>query len=344
MPQKRSDAKPNEKLLHLYTLLMLRGEDYISLNELVDVLDCSKATVIRLLASLEASGFAKLDTPLIRGREQLYRMKSPEQPILSLDARELTRLSLCRNMLLHILPKGISSLLEKKASPAASAPGANAEGVSLIYGKGHIDYEPHQERYSRLLKAVQKKLVCELTYRRGLPDLRRTFFFAPMRLIIFRESISFLGWEVPANGPVQPVYDNPLSLYLQRCLDVRLTRRSSSCLPPPPAAQQGPDAGPFGTMGGDVFRVSVRFAPSASAYVHDRTWSCDQEMTVHNDGSLTLDFGAQSEAEVVSWVLGFGSAARVLAPDWLRKRVLEELEAAALGYAQPLPESSSPAK
>ncbi|MBQ4567227.1 MAG: WYL domain-containing protein [Desulfovibrio sp.] len=181
---------------------------------------------------------------------------------------------------------------------------------------------------------MQQQRVCVLTYRRGLPNNCRTFSFAPMQVIVFRESISFLGWEVPESGPVKPVYDNPLNLYLQRCQNVILTRRSSSSLLPPPAAQHGPDASPFGTMKGEVFRVQVHFTPAASAYVYDRKWSSHQEISVGGDGSLTIEFDAQNAAEVVAWVLGFGSTARVLSPDWLKKRVQQELEAAAQSYRE----------
>ncbi len=48
-----------------------------------------------------------------------------------------------------------------------------------------------------------------------------------------------------------------------------------------------------------------------------------------------LEFAIQSTAEVVAWVLGFGSIAHVLAPDWLKDPFQQELEAAAKGYSPP---------
>ena len=74
MPGKQSCAKPGEKLLALYTLLMLRAPRAISLSELAQALECSKQTVLRLLVQLEASGYGKLDAPIVQGREHCYRI------------------------------------------------------------------------------------------------------------------------------------------------------------------------------------------------------------------------------------------------------------------------------
>ncbi|MBQ4567226.1 MAG: helix-turn-helix domain-containing protein [Desulfovibrio sp.] len=98
-------SKPGEKLLALYTLLMLRGQNPISLSELARILHCSKQTVLRYLDQLEASGYGKLEEPIVRGREHLYRMAPIAQPHLALGVRELSQLTLCRKMLLPSCPR-----------------------------------------------------------------------------------------------------------------------------------------------------------------------------------------------------------------------------------------------
>lgn len=51
MGKKWSDAKPSEKLLSLYTTLLVANRPY-SLTELSILLDCSKPAVTRLLEQL----------------------------------------------------------------------------------------------------------------------------------------------------------------------------------------------------------------------------------------------------------------------------------------------------
>ncbi len=324
MPSKLSDSKPGEKLLSLYTLLMLRGNDLISLGEIASFLDCSKQTVLRLIDQLEASGYGKIEQPVIKDRKHYYRMYQPKNKCINIGINEISQLALCRNLLIKILPKGLSDLIGKSSLDDMSN-SSKEDSVGIVYTKGFIDYAPHQKNYESLLQAIQKNKVCKITYRRKLPETRRTFCFAPMRLVIYRESIFFVGWEVTDSGKVKNIYDNALSLYLQRFVDVALTNRQSLGLPNPPTAQVGNGQGPFGTVFGDPFTVKVLFSPEASDYVYDRQWSSKQKIAVKDDGSLELSFDAQNKVEVISWILGFGRKVKVLEPDWLINDIKEEV-------------------
>ena len=73
MPAKASDKTPGEKLLALYTLLLMQDGRAISLTSLADALHCSKQTILRLLSQLEASGYGKLAEPERRGKGRLLQ-------------------------------------------------------------------------------------------------------------------------------------------------------------------------------------------------------------------------------------------------------------------------------
>ena len=85
----------------------------------------------------------------------------------------------------------------------------------------------------------------------------------------------------------------------------------------------------------EPFAVSVRFAPEAATYAAERRWSRDQRCEPHDDGSVTLHIKAHNEAECLSWVLGFGDRAQVLAPDWLRREVKKTVHAMTRLYRSP---------
>ncbi|MBQ7585529.1 MAG: HTH domain-containing protein, partial [Desulfovibrionaceae bacterium] len=59
MPYKKSESKPGEKLLTLYTLLLVEYPNLISLGELAQKLNCSKQTILRLIDQLESSNYCK---------------------------------------------------------------------------------------------------------------------------------------------------------------------------------------------------------------------------------------------------------------------------------------------
>lgn len=316
MPVKISDRTPGEKLLALYTLLMLQGDQAISLSDLASSLMCSKQTVLRLLNQLEASGYGKLEEPVRRGRQDFYRLAKSAESIINVGARELAQLALCRNFLLHLLPAGSSFPLNRDS---AKDQGGGDSPASIMY-KGYIDYAPFENQYNLLLQATQKKLVCRVNYRKSIFSPPREFFFAPMRLVSYHETISFLGWEVTARGAVKKLYDNWLWLYLQRCLSVVSSKRSSAGLEGI-EIQSGKDA-EFGIMDREEFKVKLLFNAKTANYIQDRHWAVDQKISLTREKGLILEMTARSKPEVLSWVLSFGANVKVLEPDWLRVQLV----------------------
>lgn len=329
MPAKRSNATPAEKLLTLYTLLMQRGDRPASLGELASVLQCSKQTVLRLLAQLEASGYGKLDAPIRRGREHCYRLAFGLHD-LGGDAREPVRLLLCRQMLRQLLPEGLTRLWDVSdpdrefarrlcLSPADVLLPA-IDGAGAFTGRGFIDYLAYEAQYRCLLLALRQRHVCRVVYRERLLQEGALLNFAPLRLVIGRDALSFLGWLVDGAVPPHPCGVEPVSLLLHRCLKVEITERSSLSLPSFGAPEQEQTGGPAK----QPIRVRALFAPQEADDIHDRRWSPRQDMRLCTDGSLLLDFDAESEGEVLSWLLGFGSHVVVLEPQWLRERIRQQ--------------------
>ncbi|MBN2077527.1 MAG: YafY family transcriptional regulator [Spirochaetes bacterium] len=79
---------------------------------------------------------------------------------------------------------------------------------------------------------------------------------------------------------------------------------------------------------GESHRVEVAFSPEAAPYVRERTWHGDQELRDLAGGGVVISFTTNSLVEVRRWVLGWGAAARALAPERLVEEIREELESA----------------
>lgn len=80
--------------------------------------------------------------------------------------------------------------------------------------------------------------------------------------------------------------------------------------------------------------VRIKFTPVGARFAMERTWHPSQKVTMHNDGSCTLEFKTQSFDEVKRWVLPYGSGAEVIDPPELRRRVMEELRLMLRGYGE----------
>ncbi|MBQ7607332.1 MAG: WYL domain-containing protein [Desulfovibrionaceae bacterium] len=322
MKKKLSGASPAEKLLRLYTLLLVSTEP-LSLRKMSQILHCSKQTVLRLLGQLEASQYCKLDPPIRRGREDFYRLNSSQEQALNLGINELSQLALCRNMLASILPDVISKNFKKGDKKRGVSFTVNPlGGVAQIYTKGYIDYSPYKEQYATFLEAIKNKQLCTVTYTKRPIPKERVFTFAPIRLISFHEALYILGWEV--NERVEIRHEDPLYLCLHRCVEVTLTGRSADSLPELPENDSENTVTPFGILHGSPFTVRLLFDESAAGYIFDRKWSAEQTIDVQDNGSLILTISVQSQLEIVSWILSFGGSVTVLEPLWLKEKIVEE--------------------
>lgn len=78
--------------------------------------------------------------------------------------------------------------------------------------------------------------------------------------------------------------------------------------------------------------VVLRFNTDAAPYVRERTWHASQEIESEPDGGLTLHLCISEPREMLPWIRSWGAQVEVIAPDWLRERVAEELGNAAEIY------------
>ena len=331
MPFQHSDLTASEKLLALYAKLVFGPRRQFTLRELSEILGCSKQTVLRLKDRLEAAGYGKVIEER-RGREAVYSLDRPRGfPTLDISAEGLEQLVLCRNLVLHLLPKGPHASMDHDLQ-AANAPVPEIAELGQTYTKGRIDYAPFQNILHTFIKAIREERVCQLAYQAAGRDAARNFLFAPKRLIAYRETFSIQGWEMEESGEAR--FAEPVSLYLHRCREARLTRRTATHLPLP-ASSQGTDGEyRFGIMPGSPFTITARFDRAAADYVRERQWSSRQSCTALEDGSVILEFEAQSRDEALSWLLSFGPRVTLLAPEDLRKELRAQAQAVLEKYAE----------
>jgi len=88
-------------------------------------------------------------------------------------------------------------------------------------------------------------------------------------------------------------------------------------------------------MGGDQpVEVILRFVAEAAPYVRERTWHPSQEIESAPDGGLVLNLCIAEPREMLPWIRSWGAQVEVLAPDWLRERVADEMKSASELYSR----------
>lgn len=331
MGEKWKDSRPAEKLLALYTM-MLVNQRPMSLTSMANKLDCSKQTVCRLIDQLESSNFGKIVREKL-GRENLYSLARPQKrPCVSLSAEGLTQLALCREFLLRLLPPAMARQMENSLNQATAFLPENSSftsGIGSSASKGRIDYAPFEKILQTLINAIASKKVCRVVYQRKRHLPAREYDFAPMRLIAFHETIFAQGFMVTEKGPVENLYEKPALLSLHRFTSCILTQRKADKLPEPEA----PDFSMLGIMQKEPFPFAVRFTSKSATYAAERQWSQDQTIEDLPDGGIILRATAASEAECVAWVLSFGDSCEALEPEWFRNLIIENIASMSALYS-----------
>lgn len=75
---------------------------------------------------------------------------------------------------------------------------------------------------------------------------------------------------------------------------------------------------------GRRFEVELLFSKKAAAWVKDKSWHPSQEIKLLKDGRLKMILKVADNDELVGWVLSFGGGARVVRPEALKQKVMDE--------------------
>lgn len=83
----------------------------------------------------------------------------------------------------------------------------------------------------------------------------------------------------------------------------------------------------FGTHYADSeYRITIWFSPDIARVVQDTIRHPSQSIQVNPDGSIHYTICVCGYREVVSWVLSYGSKAKIIAPRWIAEEVAREIE------------------
>jgi proteasome accessory factor B len=74
---------------------------------------------------------------------------------------------------------------------------------------------------------------------------------------------------------------------------------------------------------GRIYNVRLLFLPKVADDVAEAKWHSTQKVTRNDDGSAIVEFRIDGLSEITWWILGYGDQVRVLAPQALRRRVLD---------------------
>jgi len=319
MPKKRDIySSYGQKLISLFAALLFSRQRH-SLIELSRMLSCSKQTVLRLVENIKMSYGVDIEES-IENRKKYYRLKRRVgiDPTLNLTESEISVLQMCRAFTEHLLGRQLfedaaQALLKSQAHLPENQRVDSRHFASFI--PGSIDYTDHHQIIRRLIKAMDEKKVCKITYKRIMADKGKTFYIKPLKIFSHKDTVYIHARmaRYPGKPFKEPDFDPLLAVH--RVQKLELTERSYE-FPKDYDFEKFFNQN-FGVIKQEAFDVVMEFTGYAAEYVSERIWSPGQKLIKKKDGSVKLKFSASSEPELISWVLSFGDEAKMLKPEWL---------------------------
>jgi predicted DNA-binding transcriptional regulator YafY len=317
-----------ERLFHLHNILDQRRTP-ISRHELMERLECSQATLYRLVGELRDFLGAPIEQdPETRG---FYYDRSYEQPFdlpgIWISPGELQALLTARQVLGNVQPgllegelrslQGrITSLLQKKGVEPES-------GESRIHIQNVAGRAVPARMFQDVLGALVQRKRLKIRYHGRRRDEESKREVSPQRLTQHRNSWYLDAWCHQAEGL--------RSFALERIREQELLDEDAKEVGKAVLSKHFDRS--YGIFSGPPEHVAeLRFSPEMSRWVAEEKWHPDQEGEFDDDGSWRLKVPFSGARELIMDIMRYGAEVEVLAPRFLRDAVANEARETATLY------------
>ena len=317
-----------ERLYHLHNILNQRRTP-ISRQELMERLECSQATLYRLIAELRDFLGAPIEQdPENRG---FYYDRSYDQPFdlpgIWISPGELQALLTARQVLSNVQPgllEGELASLQGRITSLLRQKGIEAEGGASRIHIQHVAGRAVPARmFQDVLGALIRRQRLKIRYHGRRRDEVSERTVSPQRLTQYRNSWYLDAWCHEARGlrsfaleriREQEVVDEPAREISKKDLVAHFDRS-------------------YGIFSGPAeHSAELRFTPEMSRWISDEVWHADQQGAFDEHGCWRLKVPFSNARELVMDILRYGPDVEVIGPDFLRQQVADAAARTAAQY------------
>lgn len=303
-----------------------------TIDALAGELDVTTRTIRRDLAALQEAGFPlyderdedgrvhwRLDGHVLKGLETGFTLAELCALYLSRNLLEAVAgtpfqrdLTLAFTRLAKMLSPRMRQFLDRLPTVLAAKPGPRARGAGTS-----------PDIVARLLEATLHFRVSSMRYHSVSSGRVKDYLVHPYRLVFAQGGLYLLAYV--------PAYRDVRTFAVDRIASVSLEKQTFT--PKQPIGDEV-FANSLGVNTGPPARVEIEFDARIAPYVRARVWHTSQQVREETDGSLVLSMDVCHDWALRSWILSWGSFARVVTPAALAKEVRSDLQAATERYIQ----------
>jgi predicted DNA-binding transcriptional regulator YafY len=326
----------NAEVIRQWTILreIERARGGVTIDNLASLCDVTTRTIRRDLQALEEAGFPIYDDRTQEDGRTRWSINGQAFRGLAagLTLSELCALYFSRTLLEALAGTPFRDDLESAFEKLGA--------VLAPHMRGFLDQLPRvvaskrdpmrkresprqQEVAARLLEATLHLRQSSITYHSQSSDRTKTYLVHPYRLTHAQGGLYLLAYV--------PEYQEVRTFALERIEDVSLLEERFT-----PVADLPDEAFPhsLGVHSGPPEHIEIEFQPAVADYVLTREWHRSQTIARTPEGGLRMTLDVCLDRALVSWILSFGSSARVVAPEGLAREISVQLEMARAQYSR----------
>lgn len=332
----------NAEVIRQWSILRdLESSRRVTIDELAKRTGVTTRTIRRDLEALQASGFPLYDE--VEDGKRFWKLE--QRAFRRLDDTSFTLAELSALYFSRALMEGLAStpfqkdlraafdklsgalspgmrhfldrlprVVQGKVDPGLRGPGAPVNGGSDTV---------RAARVARLVEASLEHRRLAMDYRSLSRDAPKAYLIEPYRLILAQGSLYAVAF-VPEYGQLR-------TFAVDRILTLSPTEERFE-------PQEFPEelfADSLGVnQGTPPQTIEIEFEGRVARYVRGRTWHASQTIRDIDDGRIMVTLQVSNDWALRSWILGFGSMARVISPPELAAQILDDLEQARGKYGE----------
>lgn len=308
-----------ERLYHLHNILSQRRTP-ISRQDLMERLECSQATLYRLVAELRDF----LGAPIEQHDDTraFYYDRSYDQPFelpgIWISPAELQALLTARQVLGNVQPgllEGELQSLQGRISSLLQKKGVDEEqGQSRIHIQAVAGRAVPEHLFQGVMGALLGRHRLFIKYHGRRKDDVSERAVSPQRLTQYRNSWYLDAWCHQAQ--------DLRSFSLERVAEQSLLDEAAKEVPENVMAAHFDSS--YGIFSGPAqYTAKLIFSPEMSRWVAEEQWHPNQKGSFDADGAWHLELPFSSVRELAMDILRYGPEVRVVSPDFLREAVLD---------------------
>ena len=335
LPSEAKDARPDAdrrlrqadrlaRVMRTLQLLLTRGR--WNTRDIAAEQECSERTIYRDMQVLELAGIPVL----FDQDDRCYRVRQDFRfPSLSVTEDEAlgqgTAAAITAGPGLDINSgaKPVTRKLAAVSKEDVAKVLTDAEELVSVLDLKLADHSRHRDMIRTIQWALVKRKLVSGTYRSPYEADEVKLQLHPYRLCLVKQA-----WYLIAR-PVGE--DAPRTYRVARFKMLRMLETNAEV--PDDFDLRGFFGNAWAVYRGDrSYDVEIVFAKEAAATVTESIWHHTQKVQKNKDGTVTLTFQVDGLNEIVRWVLGWGSRAKVIQPPELREMILGQLNQSIEAY------------